>query len=64
MSFNYLSKSKQNNWSKAERIKLNNLAGTMTIEDLTKEFPNRSMNAVKIQCHKQGVKYGFLRISK
>lgn len=61
MAFNYLSKRKQNDWSKNEKIKLMELAGTMTIENLTKEFPDRSIGAVKAQCHRQGIKYGFLR---
>ena len=56
-SYNASAKSK---WNDDERRKLLKLAGTMTIEDLSKEL-GKGVAAVKRQCHRQGVKYGFLK---
>lgn len=59
MSFNYLSKHPQDDWSRSEEIKLLKLAGTMSIKNLVKEFPNRNIGAVKAKCARHGIKYGF-----
>jgi len=56
----YNAKTKKSKWSDDERRKLMKLAGTMTIEDLAKAL-GRGITAVKGQCHRQGVKYGFLK---
>lgn len=55
-SFN--AKTRKTKWSDDERRKLLKLAGTMTIEDLA-EALGRGVKAVKGQCHRQGVKFGF-----
>ena len=56
----YNAKTKKSKWSDDERRKLLKLAGTMTIEDLAKAL-GRGITAVNGQCHRQGVKYGFLK---
>ena len=57
---NYNAKTIKSKWNDSERRLLLRLAGTMTIEDLSERL-GRGVTAVKGQCHRQGVKYGFLK---
>jgi len=56
----YNAKTKKSKWNDSERRLLLRLAGTMTIEELAERL-GRGIVAVKAQCYRQGVKYGFLR---
>jgi len=56
--YRFNSQTNKTKWSDDERRKLLKLAGTMSIEDLAKAL-GRGLNAVKAQCHRQGVKFGF-----
>jgi len=53
------SKRKTMNWKPDDVRKLLKLAGTMSIDDMTKHFKGRTKSAVEKKCYLQGISFKF-----
>jgi len=53
------SKRKAMNWKPEEVRKLLRLAGTMSIEDMTKQFKGRTKSALEKKCFHHGISFKF-----